>query len=402
MVKIYCVDDDALSRELLRDIFVDQGHMLEEHELILFSGGEECLAALAEQPPDLVLLDVMMPGLDGIETCRRLRASEGMQDVPVIFISGSDSLENRVEAYAAGGDDFLTKPVMEPELLAKVSSALKRKIMIDEARESLESAQTSINDIMAIMGEMGVVVNFFQTSFTCRSFDVLAKRIIQAHEVLGLEIAIELVVDGERSHYSSNGIDIPLESSVFEFVRSKGRLVNCGQRAAVNFPGVSIIVRNMPSDDPDRYGRIRDHIALIGEAADAKLNALQSELQMRDQRQQLLGLVGSIEEALRQIDLEYTAQKHRSERIFEGMLDELEDSFMTLGLSEEQEDYQRRLIEVAQARTTELYQSGLALEVHFASIRERIQKALESTGLAEEEAPPPAEDDGEGDAVTLF
>jgi DNA-binding NarL/FixJ family response regulator len=90
------------------------------------SSGREALVAVAKNPPDLVVSDVMMPEMDGIEFCRRLRTTPSGQLLPFIFLSGKGELEDRIHGHSIGADDYLIKPVDPRELVAKIEAQLER------------------------------------------------------------------------------------------------------------------------------------------------------------------------------------------------------------------------------------------------------------------------------------
>jgi signal transduction histidine kinase len=123
---ILVVDDEPRNRVLLDAILAPEGYTTVEA-----ASGEACLRALDARPVDLVLLDVMMPGIDGVETCRRLRADPRWAELPVVFVTAYSDRDARVRAKDAGGDDFLTKPVDESELLARVRNLLRLKALRD-------------------------------------------------------------------------------------------------------------------------------------------------------------------------------------------------------------------------------------------------------------------------------
>ncbi len=112
---ILIVDDAAPTLKLLTDMLVSAGYQARP-----FSNGELALRSVSAQPPDLVLLDVRMPGMDGIELCRRLKLDERLLGIPVIFISGAVHTEDKLRAFAAGGVDYITKPFQREEVLARV------------------------------------------------------------------------------------------------------------------------------------------------------------------------------------------------------------------------------------------------------------------------------------------
>ena len=110
-----------------------------EHKLSLAMNGEMALQVATRTPPDLVLLDIMMPGLDGYEVCRRLRKMPETAEVPIMFLSSLEEVQNKTRGFEAGANDYLTKPFEMLEVKARVRSLLKAKIYGDEAKEQIAS-----------------------------------------------------------------------------------------------------------------------------------------------------------------------------------------------------------------------------------------------------------------------
>jgi sigma-B regulation protein RsbU (phosphoserine phosphatase) len=110
-----------------------------EYKLSVALSGESALKSAEKQPPDLVLLDIMMPGLDGYEVCRRLRASPATRDVPVMFLSSLDEAANKAQGFEVGGNDYLTKPFSVVEAKARVRSLVKAKAYTDAVKEKIAS-----------------------------------------------------------------------------------------------------------------------------------------------------------------------------------------------------------------------------------------------------------------------
>ena len=117
--RVLVVDDDRAVRDSLRRSLEFNGY-----EVALAGDGAEALASIARTPPDVVVLDVMMPRLDGIETTKALRSSGN--DLPILVLTARDSVGDRVEGLDAGADDYLTKPFALDELLARLRALLRR------------------------------------------------------------------------------------------------------------------------------------------------------------------------------------------------------------------------------------------------------------------------------------
>lgn len=120
--RLLVVDDDAITRRTLRALLERSFYQVECAE-----GGTQALELIASFNPELVLLDILMPGMDGIETCRRIRALPGGEMLPVIFLTADDRPETHSEAFQARGDDFLRKPVLPTELIVRIRSLMRLK-----------------------------------------------------------------------------------------------------------------------------------------------------------------------------------------------------------------------------------------------------------------------------------
>jgi putative two-component system response regulator len=127
------VDDSPLNRQFLQDELEDEGY-----QVSTAGDGEQALVIVADSAPDLILLDVMMPKMDGYETCRRLKSDERTILIPVVMVTALTAIEERIKGIEAGADDFLSKPYNQVELLTRVRSLLKLKRHTDE----LENAET--------------------------------------------------------------------------------------------------------------------------------------------------------------------------------------------------------------------------------------------------------------------
>jgi two-component system response regulator MprA len=113
------VDDDPRITEVVRRIFAYEGY-----SVATAASGQEALNRALERPPDLIVLDILLPGLDGLEVARRLR--EAGDTVPILMLTARDAVENRVEGLAVGADDYLVKPFAPEELVARVKALLRR------------------------------------------------------------------------------------------------------------------------------------------------------------------------------------------------------------------------------------------------------------------------------------
>ncbi|MCZ6873443.1 MAG: response regulator [bacterium] len=120
--KILIVDDEPFNVDVLEQELEDHGY-----QTVSASNGQQALDLVAAEAPDLILLDVMMPVLDGFSVCRILKENEATRLIPIVIMTALDAVDDRIKGIEAGADDFLTKPVNERELLARIQTALRLK-----------------------------------------------------------------------------------------------------------------------------------------------------------------------------------------------------------------------------------------------------------------------------------
>ncbi|HEY0642715.1 MAG TPA: response regulator transcription factor [Nocardioides sp.] len=158
--RVLVVDDDRAVRDSLRRSLEFNGY-----EVALASDGAEGLVAIGSQHPDVVVIDVMMPRLDGIETTRALRAAGN--DVPVLVLTARDAVGDRVEGLDAGADDYLTKPFALEELLARLRALLRRVVPDDDADgEVLTFADLTMDVGSRDVSRGGRPIELTRTEFT--------------------------------------------------------------------------------------------------------------------------------------------------------------------------------------------------------------------------------------------
>lgn len=149
-MRLFIVDDSLAFRTYLESLLRGSGH----DGVVSFDSAEACLEALGRagaRPPDLILMDCIMPGMGGLGGTRRLKADPATADIPVIMITVSNDDENLAEAFAAGAMDYILKPPRRPELLARVDSALRLKQAIDERKARERELQGEKDCIAAIL-----------------------------------------------------------------------------------------------------------------------------------------------------------------------------------------------------------------------------------------------------------
>ena len=155
--KIYIVDDTPTNLKVLADYLLELGF-----EVFVSMDGESAIEQISQSPPDLILLDVMMPGMDGFEACRRLKTLKATKDIPVIFMTALTETVDKVKGFSSGAVDYVTKPIQQEEVLARITTHLALRRLQKDLQDKNEALQIAEEQYRGVFEN--AVVGIFQTT----------------------------------------------------------------------------------------------------------------------------------------------------------------------------------------------------------------------------------------------
>jgi len=368
---ILIVDDIAENIDLLAS------QLKADYNISAARNGDMALKiSQSDTPPDLILLDIMMPEMNGYEVCKQLKSDFQTQAIPVVFVSAADTTEERLQGYDAGGIDYFVKPFNADELKKKIKVLLDHeselKTLSNNASEAMKVAMVA----MTSAGELGNVLEFLSKSFSCHTITELAEAILSSLEGNNLHCAVQIRGKHDQVNLTSHGKANPLEVAVIDKLKDVKRIYDFGHRTVINYPHVSLLIKNMPTDDPDLYGRIKDNIAILVEGAEERVKSITVEDEVRVKQKALKNVVMLTEQALNEIDAHNKEHKLASTRIMEDMLQNIEAAFMRLGLTEEQEDEMVAMVNKNIQDALALYEEGLGIDEHLSAVMEQLQSSI--------------------------
>ncbi|MER2494271.1 EAL domain-containing protein [Catenovulum sediminis] len=361
---IVALDDDVEFIELMSDV------LNEEFNFYSFTNIHHFLSDFAKLNADIVLLDVNMPQMTGYEICQQIRENSE-HDFSVIFISGADTQDQRLKAFAAGGDDFIAKPVSFGELLAKLRTIRRYQENKANLTEQEEMARNMAFQSMTEASQYGAILRFFKDSFTCKSYEKLVEMFFNLMDSLQLVACIQF--RSKNSIISYRGIGqacSPMEDNLFEMLKNEGRLYHYKSRTMVNDKHVSVLVKNMPIEDEITYGRYNDLLAAIIEGLENKWVEI-----LHDDSTDVL--IKNMELILDSLSEKFTSYEKQTHEIIEMLILDVRASLHVLDLSEEQENYLISSIEKGIERVVELSDSGYDLSAEFSDVLNSFKEAYE-------------------------
>ncbi len=352
-MKILIIDDDKFSQKIINNTFKD------DFETFLTSDGTEGIEKALQIDPDLIILDVEMPGMNGYEVCDQLKNNSKTKNIPVVFLSGCDTLREKMQGYEVGGDDYLVKP-FEPEALsAKIKVLLKYTDKHNELHQQYEIAQKTAHIAMTGSSELGIAMRFVEETFSIHDYEGLSNALFTMTDSLSLNTTLMFVVnEGKNIWFSSSGVTSPLESQLLSMMHNEKRIFDFSSRTVISYPYVTLLVKNMPIADMERYGRIKDLLPIILSALNEKILVLNTATVLKEQSEYLNKTNEKIKSSLTKVSESLKQNQNNITIIMRKMLNDLGAHLPNMGLEDDQEEYILNRIEKAIVQSVNLIDSS--------------------------------------------
>jgi CheY-like chemotaxis protein len=373
--RVLVVDDDAGIRATLAATLED------DFQVVAVASGDEAVTVAASGDFDAVVLDVEMPGMDGYEACKRLRALPQGGALAVLFHSAHCDVNERLRGYEAGGDDYLAKPFDPLELKAKLTSLMHRSerqwAVAGQLEEMTQTALTTAD----MVGEVGVVLDCQRELAACATPEAVARCLLDALSKLSLDGCVRIHADPAPCALNARGPVTVLEGSILDHLErlDAEKLVHgLGPHAGFRREGLRLFVRDLCIDRPadmdqeraERMGRHVDNIALLVDATTARLATIEAGravAELADTKE----LVQLACEALSNLSAREHVLRMQVREVFERLRDQLEDSFISLALNEDQEQRLSHAVHSHGEQAIKLLDSGL-------EIQDQLRRIIES------------------------
>jgi CheY-like chemotaxis protein len=304
-------------------------------DLNVFRTTDDCRAALSTRRPDLVIIDTGLPEDSGFLLHRELRDDFDLSDLFQLLLCADDDVDR--EGFDA--DDQLIKPVGTPTLLRKLAQIAK--VFADKAasREQMAYAQNVAFTSMSAMGELGVVMQFLSKSFGCDNIQAVAALALESLRQYELEGAVYLIWEGDSLARSTTGGGLPEDQrTLIEQRRTLGRILEIDRNMVVNFDHVTVLTTNLPEDDPQRLGRIRDNIATLAEGIESRIQGLLLEHDNVLKQQGIRYAAWEIRDSVKNLEARQLNDLSITRELINKVIDEFEDAFLHMGMLPEIEN----------------------------------------------------------------
>ncbi len=332
-IKVLLIDDDRFIHKVVkRSLDAD------EFSLTCAMNGDEGLAVAFEEEPEVILLDVEMPGTNGYEVCTQLRENPISQHIPVVFLSSKTTLRERLLGYEVGADDYMTKPFEAESLVARLRVLGKYRQDRLELHAQYKLAQETAITAMTGTSDFGYAVRYMEKILTYQSVQETIDGLLEILDQINLDVVLHVRNLGADKWYSTDGAISPLEKELVDSAEDQ-RFLDFGCRTLINFDPLFMLVRNMPLDDMERYGRLKDLMPVLLSATDTKLNSLNTQQALMSQGTDLKQSFSFIRRNLFNLAKNMVDRRRESFQKGNRVVEQLTLDMISMGLDEDQETY---------------------------------------------------------------
>lgn len=326
--------------------------------------GQEALDILEKDTGKIkaILSDVEMPELNGYELCQKVRENESLKSLPFIFISAHTELDEKLKGYSAGGDDYISKPLVDSsELLIKTKHFIENNLKHQSLTQQVSDSFSTTMQAMTYSSHLGQILLFLQESSYFSEFSELANRLLETTEGLGLNTVIQFKTPNGLENYRKGGSASPLEENIMELARQKDRFFDFGARTIISYDNFSLLIKNMPVDNPEAYGTMKDVLGNLCNAIETITEIILAKI-INDKKDHAMSNVNMV---LDNIEHTITAIQNQNTNVIEDMMSEIDEAMMTVGLTDNQEEQIRTITQRCLKRSKEVLHQAEKLKTDF-------------------------------------
>ena len=362
----------------------DDADLLAMHSLHLVSLGYDVLTAengaialeLVKESPetiDIILSDIVMPVMEGYAFCQAVKENTESSGIPLIFVSSLTSLEEKMKGFEVGADDYIAKPISPEELGLKIRKLLDLRIENKALQQQLSESNSVAMQAMTYSSDLGQVLEFYKNTLDAANFEEIARLLFDVTNGYGLKCSFQIITRDEVLNFSSQGAISPLEENVIELAKSKGRFFDFNARTIISYADFSLLIKNMPIEDEERYGIMKDTLGNLCNAIEARVKFLKYE-NAAVQKEKVIGaVIGMMEE----VDKQFGEMQDANVNVINSMIDDLDEAMLDLGLTSAQEDLVRSIVVEGRERSKRAIRRGDVIYEKFEEVRTELDNALD-------------------------
>ena len=362
--RILIVDDSP------HDIHLLISALKSEYILSAGTSADQALEMLGTRElPNLILLDVNMPGTNGYEACKMIKADAHIADIDVIFLSANDSNDEIIKGLEVGALDYIVKPYDMELLKSKIKNAIDSHDKRIELKTQADQANQMVYAVLTESGNLGNIIQFFRNSFSASNAQALNHELIEALRKYNVNAVVSFKTQDVRELESTSGEISMLEIELLDRMHLIDQpFVEHGDRLFVIRSNTVLFVKNMPTD-LEKRGSLKDHLMIMLEGANSRVDHLVKMSALNGHKNQKVSeVILKAKITLDEIHRQQNDYKKVGVKILDDMVANVESQFFSMGLTDIQEKQLMDILVASVEQSLSHMESGLEIDEKFKTI----------------------------------
>lgn len=341
---------------------------------------EDFLAALKAESYKVIVLDLIGQDLD-LNFCAQLLDTSETKDIPLVLLTQSQSLQDKLKALEIGCDDFIESTVSGDEACARITRAIFHRIATEQIASRLEMATQAARSAMVDNSDLGANLQFLLSVHDCDNLDQLGQQFFSTIERYGLKCSLQMrSVMGDKN-MEAHGMAKDLETQLLAQMAESGRYIDFGKRTICNYDRVSLLIKNMPVDEPEEYVATKDNTFCLVQGLNARIHALETQYRVQMEKEALTKLSQDVKNVMHSLKGSYQEVMRAIVNQVENTSNVIHDRIPSLALPDYDEAFlEDSLIECLE-ETSRIFNEGLVVDEVFEKLEAAIAKTLHAVNL---------------------
>ncbi len=377
VLRIVYFEDDEQVAAMTLDYLQSKGHQVVHFDQWPVAG----FAAVRDQMadlPDILILDVNLPGADGYQLCQHFRQEYLPDSAGVIFTSGLMADDDILKAFEVGADDYLVKPVRLAELSIKLQQVHQQRLEFVNRGEQAQAAMQMAFSAMRASSELGEILRYQETIHRLPDAASIAAASFEVLQNFDLQASMMFFHESEPVFFRFDGLEKSIERETMLATRTRGRMYHWKQMTFLNYDYVSVLFHNMPVQDEERYGVLKDQICLLFNGMDTRLTTLLMQRQDADKKAKMKSASNVLAAIALETEQCGRAYSEQFERIMLDMQTNIKADLAQFNLIESEEETIIGHIEEGLRQASDLFDESIANGRQQKELIEKVMLKLQS------------------------
>lgn len=365
------------------------------------TSSEQALAKIQEKVYRVMVWDTINESQFDLNQCKALLANDALKKIPAVLLTTSFDIQDKVKAFDIGCDDLIGSGTSPDDTCARITKSIFHQIANTQLDQRLVQATEAARNAMVDNSDLGANIQFLLQVHCCDNLDQLGQRFFATIERYGMNCSLQMRSEMGIKDMEAHGMAKDLESQLLLQLKDSGRYVDFGRRTVVNFDRVSLLIKNMPVDDKDKYSAIKDNTFCLVQGVNSRILALEDRFKLLTEKDSLRKLSSDVHAVINALQNSYQDVMKNIVNEVENATEKIQHRLPHLALMEHDEEFIDQITEGLVSKTNRIFNDGLKVDELFMRLEGAVERSLESVRASSVAVPkdPPA---GQENVVELF